>query len=46
MKTIPILFALLIAASSISIAVNSQTERCMVVYSIDPEDYLKIDMRF
>ncbi len=46
MKSAAILFALWVAAYSIGIPVNSQQDKCMIVYSRDAEDFLKIDITF
>lgn len=46
MKSLAIFATLLIAAYSISIPVNSQQDKCMVVYSTTAEDFLKIDITF
>ena len=37
---------LLVTTHSISIPVNSQADKCMMVFSADTEDYLKIDLKF
>lgn len=37
---------LAITTHAISIPVNSQTDKCMMVYSSNSEDYLKIDLKF
>jgi hypothetical protein len=46
MKAIAIFAALLVAAYSISIPVSSQNDKCMIVYSSDDDDHLKIDITF
>lgn len=30
----------------LSIPLSSQRDRCMVVYTTDPEDFLKLDIKF
>lgn len=46
MKDLLAIAALLAVCLSISIPVTSQKDKCMVVYSRDTEDYLKIDVKF
>lgn len=46
MKSLIILGILAVASLAISIPVTSQTDKCMVVYATNAEDYLKIDIKF
>jgi len=42
-----VVLALIFATSAaIEVVVNSESYRCMVVYSISNDDHLKIDMKF
>ena len=41
-----ILSAIILTAASLEIAVNSHQKRCMVVYTTNDEDHLKIDIKF
>jgi hypothetical protein len=46
MKSLAIFVALWIAVCSIGIPINSQQDKCMIVYSRITEDFLKIDITF
>jgi hypothetical protein len=45
-KSLTVLILLLATVCSISIPVNSQDDKCMIVYSSNVDEYLKIDIKF